>query len=51
LLPRMACIFFSLSFSPFFPIWSVIGMGYIFFYSRDRSFMSLICEILKNGKF
>jgi hypothetical protein len=45
LLPRMACIFFLSSLSPFFPMameaWSVIGMGY-FFYSRDPSFMSLI---------
>ena len=41
LLPRMACIFFSLNLSPFFPhdLWLEWGN---FFYSRDPSFMSLI---------
>jgi hypothetical protein len=54
LLPRMACIFFSLSLSPFFPhdLWLEWGKKKLFswpFIYVSYYWFTVICEILKNG--
>jgi hypothetical protein len=55
LLPRMACIFFSQSLSPFFPHDLWLEWGIFFLFSWPFIYVSywftVICEILKNGKF